>query len=170
VTRDNVEASLRAVEQALKHFVSALEQAGFANGAAAYGQMADIIVGQWMWAQENDARDLQLKFLRISHLAARVSDQLRPYVGAMDQLRGIGGLAAELWGIEAGSMAQRIVNALIAADGGLTLAELRQATGASTATLRRELSSLAEKGLVAKGNGARGRFVLVGAARETDRT
>jgi DNA-binding IclR family transcriptional regulator len=88
----------------------------------------------------------------------------------MDQLRGLRGLAAERWGLEAGSLAQRIVDALIAADRGMTSTELKQATGASTVALRRELNSLVEKGLVARAGGTRGRFALVGAARETDRT
>jgi Fic family protein len=103
-------------------------------------------------------------------LAASVTDQLRPYVEAMDRLRGIRGLATELWGIEAGSIAQRIIDALIAADRGMTSPELKQATGASTVTLRQELNNLVEKGLVVRANGTRGRFALAGAATETDRT
>jgi hypothetical protein len=168
VTRDNVEQSLSAVEQALQHFASSLERAGFAAGAATYRQMADIIVGQWMWAEENGAWDLRPRFLRIADLAATITDQLRPYVEAMDQLRGLRGLAAELWGIEAGSIAQRIMDALLAADRSMTSTELKQATGASTVVLRRELNSLVEKGLVARVGGTRGRFVLVGVARDTD--
>jgi hypothetical protein len=165
VTRANVEASLDAVEQALEHFVSSLDRAGYANGAAAYRQMAEIIVGQWAWAQQNDAGDLVGRFLRVADLAANVGDQLRPYVGAMDQLRALRGLAAAAWGIEAGSGAEKIVAALGTAREGMTSSELRRATGLSTVALRSALNDLIDKGAVARSNGARGRFALAGADR-----
>jgi hypothetical protein len=163
VSRANVGSSLDAVELALEHFSASLDRAGFRDGAAAYRQMADVIVGQWMWAEERGDRELQPRFLRIAALAGLVADQLRPYVGAMDRLRGIRGLAADAWGIEAGSVAEQVVEALAAADKGLTISELRRATGASTMALRRELDALAGKGLLAAGaGGPRGRYALVG--------
>jgi hypothetical protein len=165
VSRDNVRTSLDAVETALEHFATSLDRAGFADGAASYRQMADVIVGQWLWAEERGARDLQPRFLRIADLAGSVADQLRPYVGAMDQLRGIRGLAVDAWGIEPGSVAERIVNALVGTDSGMTMRDLRLATGVPTGTLRRELDGLADRGLVAKAEGTRGRFSLAGSTR-----
>jgi len=165
MSRDTVRTSLDAVETALEHFATSLDRAGFADGAASYRQMADVVVGQWLWAEERGARDLQPRFLRIAELAGTVAEQLRPYVGAMDQLRGIRGLASDAWGIEPGSVAERVVNALVGSESGMTMRELRLVTGASTTTLRRELDVLAGKGLVGRGDGPRGRYVLTGSAR-----
>jgi hypothetical protein len=162
MSRDNVQSSLDAVEQALEHFATSLDRAGFAEGAASYRQMADVIVGQWIWVEERGARDLQPRFLRIAELAGSVADQLRPYVGAMDRLRGIRGLAADAWGIAPGSVAEQIVNVLMTSERGLTANELRRATGAPAAALRRELDGLVDQGLVTRASGSRGRFRVVG--------
>jgi hypothetical protein len=164
VSRANVRSSLDAVEQALEHFCTSLDRAGFGDGAAAYRQMADVIVGQWMWAEQSGVRDLQPSFLRIATLAGTVAEQLRPYVAAMDQLRAIRGLAAHAWGLEPGSIGERAVEALLAEEGGMTITELRRATGASTMALRRELDALVDQGLVTRA-GPRGRFALGSDAR-----
>jgi len=162
VSRSSVEASLDAVERALRDFRSSLERAGFAAGAATYRQMADIIVGQWRWTEESGLRDLESRFLQIAILAGNVGEQLRPYVEAMDRLRGLRGLVMERWGVQPGSVAGGVLGALMDADGGLTSVELARSTGAPTVALRSELIALVERGLVVQ-DGVRGRFALSGA-------
>lgn len=153
-------SSLDAVEQALRHFSASLDRAGFAQGADAYRQMADVVVGQWLWAEENGGRDLRPRFLRIAELAGVVADQLRPYVAAMDQVRGIRGLAAEAWPVAPDSLSERILAALVDAPVGLTATELRASTGGSTLATRRALGELVGGGLVASSGGSRARYRL----------
>ena len=162
MSRQAVSSSLDAVEQALEHFVASLDRAGFADGAGAYRQMADVVIGQWMWAEQTGARDLQPRFLRIASLAGNVAEQLRQYVSAMEQLRGLRGLAGDAWDIEPGSTTERIVESLASSAGGMTMSELRQVTGASTVALRRELDRLVGKGIVGRPAGPRGRYLLAG--------
>ncbi len=144
MTRVNVAQSIDAVEQALTHFDNSLRTAGFADGASAYQQMADVVLGQWLWVEETDQRDLEPQFLRIAKLAQSVAQQLIPYVEAMQRLTALQGLVGDRWGIASESPAGRIVGALADSVQPMSLADLRTGTGLPTTTLRRTLEPLVQ--------------------------
>lgn len=156
----NVEQSLGAVEQALSHFASSLDRAGFSEGAAAYQEMAGVVVGQWLWVQQERARDLEPGFRRVAELAETISGQLVPYVEAMQRLSALQGLVAERWGVDPDSVAGKIVEALSGSDRPMTTAEIKASTGVPTSTVRRQLGELVEQDLVLKHGKGRPRYAL----------
>jgi hypothetical protein len=144
MTRVNVAQSIDAVERALTHFNNSLRTAGFADGASAYQQMTDVVLGQWLWVEETDQRDLEPGFLRIAKLAQSVAHQLIPYLEAMQRLTALQGLVGERWGIVSDSPGARVVGALADSVQPMSLADLHTATGLPTATLRRTLEPLVQ--------------------------
>ena len=95
MSRENVAASLEAVEQALSHLARGLESGGFEAGAPTYRQLAGVVLVQWLWAEQEGARELEPDFERIALVAAKIAAQLEPYVEAMRQLAALEGLIAE---------------------------------------------------------------------------
>jgi hypothetical protein len=160
VSRENVQASLDAAERALGHFASSLDQAGFGAGAEAYGQMASILIGQWVWVADQPEQDLDARFDRVADLAETIGGQLRPYVETMDRLVALRGLVAERRGTAPATGSARILEALAAADRPLSVLEIRAATREPTTTIRRELSRLVDAGHVVLAGGARPRYGL----------
>jgi hypothetical protein len=163
VSYRNVEASLDAVVRALDHFATSLERGGFSAGAEPYGRMAEVIIGQWLWAEQNNASSLVPEFARVARLAARVDDQLRPYVNSMQKIRALEGLIADKVGLQPDSPSAAIVAALTQAARPMSAAELRAATGASINVVRRELKQLTDRNIIAQVEGRARRFVPTGA-------
>ena len=159
----NIEASLDAVSRALDHFAESLERGGFAAGAETYGKMAEVIVGQWLWAETSNATWLAPRFARVAQLAGRVDDQLRPYVEAMGRIRALEGMIAESASHPASEIGRAIIGTLSQAARPLTVAELRAAIGASTSAVRRELRDLVAGDVIEQVDGRVRRFVLADA-------
>ena len=160
MSRQNVVASLDAAEQALGHFAASLDQAGFRAGAEAYGQMASVLIGQWVWVADTPERDLDARFDRVADLAESIGSQLRPYVESMDRLTALRGLVAEKAGVAPPTMTSRILEALAAAERPLSVLELRAATRESTSQIREALRRLVEAGHVVAAVGTRQRYRL----------
>jgi len=161
MSRANVEHSLDAVEQALTHFAASLERAGFGAGADAYRQMAHVVVGQWLWVENANERDIEPRYLRIAELAETVAAQLTPYVEAMQQLRSIRGLVEERWGVDPDSTSGRIVAALTSSRRPMSLTQSTSVTREPFAEVKRALLDLTDRGLVRKTViGSRVKFTL----------
>ena len=86
MAEENIAESLAAVEKALEHFNTSLIRSGFADGAASYQKMAEIIVGQWMWASSQGIDQHNDRFRRVAALATEIHEQLLPYVEGMRKL------------------------------------------------------------------------------------
>lgn len=160
MSRPNVETSLEAVEQALTHFATSLDRGGFAAGADAYRQMADVVVGQWLWVEEEGVRDLEPAFRRIAKRAGEVSAQLEPYVESMRRLGALRGLIEERWGVDVDGPPGKVVELLMQSEQPLTATEVRTATGLRSAEVRQVLGELVERELVTKVGDRRPRYGL----------
>lgn len=160
MSRQNVIASLDAAEQALGHFAASLDQAGFRAGAEAYGQMASVLIGQWVWVADSTERDLDTRFARVADLAESIGGQLRPYVETMNRLVALRGLVAEKAGAAPPTMTARILEALAAAERPMSILELRAATREPTSQIRLAVGRLVDAGHVAVAVGSRQRYRL----------
>lgn len=160
MSRLSVVQSLDAVETALSHFDDSLQNAGFADGAGTYMQMADVVLGQWLWVEETNQRDLEPRFVRIAELAQSVAHQLAPYVEAMQRLSALEGLAADRWGIEPSSPTGHVLGALAAAAEPMSLRDLGTATSVPASALRRALEDLVDAERVARVSDRGTRYVL----------
>lgn len=81
----NVTASLAAAQQALDHLQNSLRHAGFAEGVAAYEQMAEILLTQQLLHGRGDPV-LGLAFARLGETAQLVFGLLHPYATVMLRL------------------------------------------------------------------------------------
>jgi DNA-binding transcriptional ArsR family regulator len=81
----NVSASVEAASQALSQLHQSLGRGGFAEGAAAYERMAELLLTQYMWAESQDA-PLQEEFEALGDIARRIFSLLEPYTTAMKRL------------------------------------------------------------------------------------
>ena len=173
MARQNLESSLGAVESALSVLAGSLEQAGFAAGADAYRQMADVIIGQRLWAEENDITDYDARYVEVGRLATRIFQCLSPYADVAVRLSALTGLAGaaddrgdradelaevdEQAGLDIESeadsspgedLSQAILAVLRSTDEALAATRIGAEVQASTSTVRQELAALTERGLV----------------------
>lgn len=162
MSRPNVEQSLDAVEKALSHFSASLDRAGFRTGADAYRQMADIVLGQWLWIESAGERDLEPRYLRIAALSESVADQLTPYLDTMRRLTALRGLVEERWGVHPDSAAGRIVGVLASLRQPMSTSQMAAATGDTGTVLRRALTDLVRTGQVRRIGDRRPKYVLNG--------
>jgi hypothetical protein len=72
---------------------ASLEQAGFAAGADAYRRMADVILGQRLWAEEHDITDFDARYAEVGRLATRIFEYLSPYTQVAARLGVLAGLS-----------------------------------------------------------------------------
>jgi hypothetical protein len=162
VTRENVEASLDAVERALAHLAESLDRAGFVAGASAYQQMSDVVLGQRVWAESEGLHDLRPRFYAVASLAGRIHDALDPYVVVMRRLRLLEMLEADVVSEDAPpSLADAIVRALRASADGLTATALGRAVGVPSSAVKDEIVALVAEGVVERrGTSSRPRYVV----------
>lgn len=78
---DSVEAAIAALEQ----LAGSLRQGGFAEGAAAYQRMVDVLVAQRLLHEKID-EPLSARFEHVGELARQVFELLEPYANAMRRL------------------------------------------------------------------------------------
>lgn len=164
MTRTTVEQSLDAVEEALSHFVASLERAGFSAGSDSYRKMANVVLAQWLWVEDEDQRDLEPRYLRVAELANSVAVMLTPYVVAMRRLSALRGIIEERWGVNPNSTAGRIISTLASSIQPMSVAELRDAAGMTSTTARQALQELVEEGMVTQVGDRRRRYALAGRA------
>lgn len=80
---DSVEAAIGALEQ----LVASLKEGGFAAGAPAYQRMAEVLVAQRLFHENDDETDpLVARFDHLGDLAREVFELLEPYTSAMRRL------------------------------------------------------------------------------------
>jgi hypothetical protein len=85
VPTEHVARSVEAAGQALTQLERQLRAGGFAEGATAYAQMADVLVAQRVFlAGDDDA--LAASFGQLGGTARRVFELLEPYTAAMRRL------------------------------------------------------------------------------------
>jgi hypothetical protein len=85
VPGDHVARSVTAAATALAHLEQSLRAGGFADGAAAYTRMADVLVAQRLFLAADDEQ-LGEQFGALGSSARRVFELLEPYTAAMRQL------------------------------------------------------------------------------------
>jgi hypothetical protein len=85
VSPAQVQQSVGAATQALSQLEASLRGGGFAEGAAAYQRMAEVLVAQRLFCDSEDAT-LAADFDRLGATARRVFELLDPYAGAMRRL------------------------------------------------------------------------------------
>lgn len=150
MSAENLARTLEAVETALAHLARQLEAAGFAAGAQAYQTMADVVVGQRIWASTHDVDGFEDQYARVSGLATRIYEYLAPYQDVMSRLAVVGtpavGTQAESG--ESGDLGSLIVEALRSAGRGLSSTRLSALVGRPTSAVREELESLVAAGTI----------------------
>jgi len=149
MSESNLRQSLEAAEQALAHFNRSLAESGFEAGAASYQKMADILIGQWLWAEEQQLDDYNERFRQLAALAGRVHEQLLPYVEAMRRLTTLAELVPPPSPpVAPDSRERRILATLRKAPRPLSATALRKEIGGSTQRLRKTMQRLIDDGLV----------------------
>ncbi len=145
MSRKNLAESLDAVETALSHLAGSLEAAGFAAGAATYRQMADVVIGQRMWAAEHGIDAFDEQYGRVGQLATKVYEYLAPYVEVAARLAALKQLPSSE---ELPDLGERLVAALEEAGRPLPATRLGSLVGAPTSEVRKQLDELAAAGHV----------------------
>jgi hypothetical protein len=90
VDAGNTRQSVEAASTALEHLERSLRQGGFAEGAAAYQRMAEVLVAQSMFTAPSDD-ELMRRFEQLGRTARRVFELLQPYTLAMRRLTVLAG-------------------------------------------------------------------------------
>ncbi len=167
MSRENLRQTLDAVETALEQLAASLEQAGFSAGADTYSEMAGVVIGQRLWAKTEGVDEFDDRFSYVGRLAERVHGQLHPYVSVMERLASLGALTeGSVPDVRPDSLAGRIQDVLLRADGPLSATAIRSQAGSSTVDVRRELDALSEQGIVRRMSaGSRPKYALVGRAQ-----
>jgi hypothetical protein len=149
MTTANLAGTLDAVETALAHLARQPEAAGFASGAVAYRQMADVVLGQRLWSDEVGLHQFDEQYARVGRLAGRVYEYLVPYQEVMARLAVIGVAPTEhpeLGGLS--ELGRRLVETLAQTTGAVSSTRLGSMVGAPTSLVRRELDELVQSGVV----------------------
>lgn len=149
MSTENLARTLDAVETALAHLARQLEAAGFAAGAVAYRQMADVVLGQRLWSDEAGIHEFDEQYVRVGRLAGRVYEYLVPYQEVMARLAvmGVGHTGPrDLEGLS--ELGGRLVEALSQSEGAVSSTRLGSMVGAPTSVVRRELAGLVQDGVV----------------------
>ncbi|MFF0527808.1 helix-turn-helix domain-containing protein [Nocardia amikacinitolerans] len=162
MSRNNLRATLDAVEVALGHLATALGEGGFDAGSRSYRQMSEIVMGQRVWATEHGIDEFDDQFSRVTALASRVYGQLIPYVEAMDRLRMLTAISPPEGGVEPGSREAKVLKALEVAGRPQSTSQLRNAVGLPSSQMRKLLTAMVARGLVAESSS--GSRTLYGAA------
>jgi hypothetical protein len=81
----HVRESVAAATAALEQLEKSLRQGGFAEGAPAYEQMAEVLIAQRMFTDEADD-EADARFEQLGLLARRIFELLHPYASAMRKL------------------------------------------------------------------------------------
>ncbi|MGV9612195.1 hypothetical protein [Nocardia xishanensis] len=162
MSRDNLRATLDAVEAALGHLATALGEGGFDAGICSYRQMSEIVMGQRVWAIEHGIDEFDDQFRRVAALASQVYGQLVPYVESMDRLRMLTAIAPPEHGVEPESREARVLEALDVAGRPQSISQLRNALCIPSSQMRKLLTAMVARGLVAESSS--GSRTLYGAA------
>ncbi len=147
----NIVGSTESALTAMRQFDLALKQSGFEEGTTAYTQMADILVGQWMWTRENGYEQFDDRFAEIGRLAAGVYEVLSPYVASMRKLAVLqDGSAAEavLPDSVPETIAARILDHLGQSTTPLSVNALRSGIGESSRKTKAVVNDLAAAGQI----------------------
>jgi len=166
VTRSNVRESLSAVEQALSHLARSLEQGGFGAGAAVYGKMSEVVIGQAQWVKEQRIDEFNERFAHIGALAGEIHDHLAPYVEAMRRLRPLAELVRPDDIVDPLSLPGRVLAALAHSETALSVTRLRSVVREPHSRVREAVTELVDQGLVVRrGTHARPTFAAGSALR-----
>lgn len=161
MSRENLAQSLDAAQTALTHMADQLARGGFKDGAASYTEMANIILGQRMWAQSEEIPDFDGQFEDIAELASRIHEHLAPYCAAMEKLRALAGLASQDDDLD--PLDRQMIQTLEAARKPMTATAVASATRSPSADVRRRLINLSEREVIQKiGSPSRPRFAIAG--------
>lgn len=82
----NIAETLDKAMGILQQLEDSLTHSGFATGAAAYGAMCQILLGQRMWVLANQFDDLEPRFRCVADRARAVHALLAPYTDIMMRL------------------------------------------------------------------------------------
>jgi hypothetical protein len=80
--------SLDTALEVLRQFEMSLRRAGFAEGSAAYHEMAGVLLRQRLWAQANDS-DADPRYAQIGAHARAIHALLAPYADSMLRLSAV---------------------------------------------------------------------------------
>ncbi|PFG44517.1 hypothetical protein ATJ88_3242 [Isoptericola jiangsuensis] len=81
----NIVRTVATAETILTHFEDALRRSGFAEGAEQYGQLADTLLGQRMWAASS-GQPSGARFGAVGERAQAIHALLLPYVEAFRKM------------------------------------------------------------------------------------
>lgn len=163
MSEENLAQSLGAAGEALEYLVASLERAGFGDNAPAYEKMAEVLVGQRMWAEEQGIHRFDTEFHKVGGLGRRLRELIDPY-GRMART-----LIALLDMVETPpplppDTPEAIV--LVAmGDETLSMTAISSRCEFTTSQVRRMLAALVESGtVVERRSGSRTRYQLAGGA------
>lgn len=149
----NVRHTLETANTVLEHFEWGLMQGGFAEGAGAYRQLADTLLGQRLW-MESAGAEVPPGFRALGERALAIHALLSPYLDAMCRLGALAALSADARspaGHDDGKPAeedQPVLAALEAAGRALSHTALRASLGWQKAQLEAALERLEAGGRV----------------------
>lgn len=157
------------MEHALSYFAGSLDEAGFSVSATTYQEMAGVVVGQRLWAEEEGVDEFDARFRNVGELAQQVHQLLYPYVEAMERLSALLELAPEPPPeLDPESLAGRIVTVLADSDRPISVTALRALVSEGTKAVRRALRELEEQGIAQRYDaGGRSLYGLAGVAGES---
>jgi hypothetical protein len=136
------------VREALEHFALSLERAGFREGAEAYTRMANVIMGQRVWAASHGLTRLDDRFREVGTLAGRIYQQLQPYVESMSKLMALQGLVEQEASRGSLELERRILAELEGRRQATSAKAIARALAVDPDSVRGTLDRLVESGLL----------------------
>ncbi|MGE0228741.1 MAG: hypothetical protein AB7I38_01095 [Dehalococcoidia bacterium] len=85
----NIRATVSTAEAVLAHFEQSLRDAGFADNAQSYTQLAETLIGQRLWA-ESSGTAADARFEAVAVHARAIHALLLPYVEAFYRMAALG--------------------------------------------------------------------------------
>ncbi|HEX9864314.1 MAG TPA: hypothetical protein VGC03_05040 [Acidimicrobiia bacterium] len=160
MSETNVETTLDAAKDALGFLVASLEGAGFGDNASAYVKMAEVVVSQRLWVDDEGIDRFDDDFLAVGTLGVRIHELLDPYIRMAMSLTVLLKLTPDISHFDPDSPEALVLQWL----GGeaMSATAIASVTGLRTSLVRSALAQLVESNLVAeRRSGSRTRFVRV---------
>lgn len=159
MSEENLDQSLGAAREALGYLVASLERAGFGDNSPAYEKMAEVLVGQRLWAEENDVDRFDADFRAVGELSLRLDRLIAPYARMARTLSALEQMAAQPPRVASNTPEGEVVQAI--GDRPASLTAISAKCALSTREVRRVLRELVATGAVVEArSGSRTRYAV----------
>lgn len=159
MSEENLDQSLSAAREALGYLVASLERAGFGDNSPAYEKLAEVLVGQRLWAEQNDVDRFDADFRVIGELSVRLDQLIAPYARMARSLSALEQMAAQPPRFAPDTAEGEVVRAI--GDRVASLTAISTACTLSTREVRRVLLGLVDVGAVLETrSGSRTRYAV----------